>query len=239
MTTILKQTVTCEPIFTGVTQLVFPGIHHTAVVWLVNLTQPNTEAELDTLNPVEWAIANRFVHDRNRQRYVGAHCALRSTLSNILGQPARSLEFANGPHGKPFLVNHPTCRFNLSHSGDWGVIAIGKSPDLQSIGVDIEVMRDIDNLNQLASEVFTPAEKKQLQLVSETQKVAAFLHGWVRKESVLKALGTGLSLHPKLVHAGLGENPAKVTVQTSDGMNSIDLHSQYHPSGFSVAVALI
>lgn len=239
MTTILKQTVTCEPAFTGITQLVFPGIHHTAVVWLVNLAQPNTDAELDILSPIEWATANRFVLDLHRQRYVSAHCAFRKILSSTIGQPAGSLEFANGPHGKPFLVNHPACAFNLSHSGDWGVIAIGKSPHLQSIGVDIEVMRDIDNLHQLAGEVFTPAEKKQLQLVSEAQKVATFLHGWVRKESVLKALGTGLSLPPKLVHAGLGDHPAKVTVQTSDGLNSIDLHSMYHPSGFSVAVALI
>lgn len=239
MTTILKQTVTCRSLSTRFTQLEFPGINHAVAVWLVNLTQPNNDAELDILSPQEWATATRFIQDLHRRRYVNAHCALRDILSSTIGQPARSLEFANGPHGKPFLINHQDCAFNLSHSGDWGVVAIGHDPHIQGIGVDIEVMRNIDNLNDLACEVLTPAEVAELQRVGQEQKVAAFLHGWVRKESVLKALGTGLSLSPKLVHAGLEANPAKVIVRTSEGLNSIDLHSTYHPSGFSVAVALI
>lgn len=239
MTTILKQTVTCRSLSTRFTQLEFPGVNRAAAVWLVDLTQPKNRAELNTLSPQEWATATRFVHDLHRRRYINAHCALRDILSSTIGQPARSLEFSNGPHGKPFLINHHECAFNLSHSGDWGVVAIGKALHLQGIGVDIEVMRNIDNLNELACEVFTPAEQKELQLVSEEQKVATFLHGWVRKESVLKAVGTGLSLPPKLVNAGLEANPAKVSVRTGEGLSSIDLHSMYHPSGFSVAVAII
>lgn len=239
MTTILKQTVTCTSQLTRITKLDFPGIHHTAALWLINLASPNPATALDILSPQEKSIATRFVHDLHRQRYIHAHCALRSILSSAIGEPAQSLEFASGLHGKPYLLNHRDCAFNLSHSGDWGVVAIGKNPDLQDIGVDIEVTRNIDNLNDLAREVFTPGEMHELQQVSLEQKVPSFLHGWVRKESVLKALGTGLSLPAKLVHAGLDASPAQVTVKTPDGLSSVDLRSAYHPLGFSIAVATI
>jgi 4'-phosphopantetheinyl transferase len=238
MTIILKQTLTCESRFKGVTQLVFPSIHPTAAVWLINLAQPNNNTEADLLSLPERAIATRFVHDLDRQRYINAHCALRNILARTVGKPAHSLEFTNGPHGKPLLVNHPQCAFNLSHSGDWGVVALSDTPRQQGIGVDIEVMRNIDNLDALAGEVFTPTEEKELRLVSEQKKTAAFLHGWVRKEAVLKALGTGLSLSPKLVHAGLAAKTTTVTIQVSHALHQIHLQSMYHPAGFSVALAL-
>ena len=239
MTTILQQTVTCGLLPARITRLEFPRINQSASLWLLDLAQPRIDAEFDILSAQEWAYANRFVQDLHRHRYIAAHCALRTILSKTIGHPASRLEFAHGPHGKPYLPNHPGCVFNLSHSGDWGVVAIGTAPDVQHIGVDIEVMRTIDNLDELAKEAFTPAEQDELQQTPETQKAEAFLHGWVRKESVLKAMGTGLSLPPRQVHAGLGANPVKVIVLAGDRRYSVDLYSMQHPAGFSVAVALM
>ena len=77
--------------------------------------------------------------------------------------------------------------FNLSHSGEWVILAI---TNLGRVGVDIEKIRDV-NLS-MYGQVMTSPEWAMI-FRSQNQK-KEFFRLWVKKESLIKANGKGLSI---------------------------------------------
>ena len=103
-------------------------------VWPVSL-KTNHPA---LLSVAEQERASRFRFERDRQCWAQARSALRRVLSRYTGRPPLELDFRMGEHGKPALADARPY-FNLSHSGDWALIAVCmQSP----VGVDIELIRD-------------------------------------------------------------------------------------------------
>ncbi|MEZ7985183.1 MAG: hypothetical protein QMB64_05090 [Pseudomonadales bacterium] len=81
----------------------------------------------------------RFATDRRKDLI--ARALLRTQLGERLQMAPESLVFERGEHGKPALVLDNSLEFNLSHAGDWIVLAMAES----RIGVDIEhTARDND-----------------------------------------------------------------------------------------------
>jgi 4'-phosphopantetheinyl transferase len=82
------------------------------------------------LSDAERVSADRFRFDRDRQRYVLSHGALRLLPARYTGQPAATLRLELGPHGKPRLAGHGSgaaIEFNLSHSAAALAPAAGRS----------------------------------------------------------------------------------------------------------------
>ena len=101
-------------------------------------------------------------------------------LSQVSDAPALALRFATGAHGKPFLPDHAEIEFNLSHAGDWGLIAISRG---LPVGVDIERLRpniDMAAMLRRLGEAEIPAR-------AEDQ-----LQAWTRREARSKAAGGAL-----------------------------------------------
>lgn len=102
-----------------------------------------------------------------------------------------------GEDGKPELSGDTGIFFNLTHSGDYAAAAFDTMP----IGVDIEKMREQkqhENSRKLAERFFCKREREFLQKI-EAQDGAeaydvAFIKIWTRKESYVKAKGTGIKL---------------------------------------------
>ncbi len=94
-------------------------------------------------------------------------------------------EIRQGQYGKPYATGYPG--FNLSHSGEWCILSKGDC----EIGVDIEII-DEKNLSA-ASAVYTPRELNWMN----DDLLERFYQLWTWKESLIKALGTGMSLEPK------------------------------------------
>ena len=94
-------------------------------------------------------------------------------------------EICQGQYGKPFAPGYPA--FNLSHSGEWCILSKGDC----EIGVDIE-KTDGKNLSA-APAVYTPRELTWMN----GDPIERFYQLWTWKESLIKALGTGMSLEPK------------------------------------------
>lgn len=104
------------------------------------------------------------------------------------GISPEDIQIAYGAHGKPALLgNHPLF-FNLSHSGQRVLCALSH----EEVGCDVEQMRPV-NL-KLAKRFFSPSEYEALCGLPQEEQQAAFLRLWTRKESFVKAVGTGLSL---------------------------------------------
>ena len=85
-----------------------------------------------------------------------------------------------------------TLQFNLSHSAD--LVAVGLM-EQRAIGVDIEYLRPVLDLNSVAEENYTPSEfGSMLEIPGQARREALFFRYWTRKESYIKAVGKGLSI---------------------------------------------
>ncbi len=131
-----------------------------------------------------------FHFERDRRRYVTAHAALRGILGRYLDCPPREISFQINPYGKPALGQAAGLHFNLAHSHEIALVAVTR---LGEIGVDLEHVRPLDDLEALAYRTFSAAEYHRLQTLTGAMRQRAFFDCWARKESYIKALGEGLS----------------------------------------------
>lgn len=153
-------------------------------VWRVNLTVPTSPLR-SLLDASELARADRL---RSPAPFIASHAALRLILSRYLDAAPDRLQFACGDRGKPFLVDG-AIEFNLSHSGDWALIAVAID---QPVGVDVEQIRSIE-FQLLAERFFHPQEAESIALLPSEEQQLAFFQFWTRKEAYLKAIGCGIT----------------------------------------------
>jgi 4'-phosphopantetheinyl transferase len=176
-------------------------------IWCVLLDAPKSVFRhlWTTLSPDECERAGRFATAALAARFVAARGALRVLLAARLGRSPASIAFEYGPAGKPAVAGRPVA-FNLSHSGGLAAIAISDAADLL-LGIDVEELRAVPDLHDIARRFFAPAEYAALAAVEAPLQTEAFLNCWTRKEAYLKALGDGLrapldrfevTLHPGL-----------------------------------------
>jgi 4'-phosphopantetheinyl transferase len=135
---------------------------------------------------------------------------LRQLLAQYAAARPASLEFSYGPNGKPFLANN-NCNvsFNVSRSRPYSMIVLtnGLSP-----GIDIEVIRPVQEYREIASRYFTPRELDWLNSKDEKDRVRDFFRIWVLKEALLKADGRGLSLPLSTVDMELSDTPLSASL---------------------------
>jgi 4'-phosphopantetheinyl transferase len=79
--------------------------------------------------------------------------------------------------------------FNLSHSNEYAVIAVSRTGPL---GVDIERVRLMPDLEEIAARFFSSAEQAAILRLPAAQRLPAFYRCWTSKEAFIKALGAGL-----------------------------------------------
>ena len=166
-----------------------PGDVH---VWEIPLTV--SESDLthynELLSPDEKTRAARFHFASDSRKFTIARGALRSILGSYAGLPARDLRFTCSQHGKPSLSDTPgDIRFNVSHSGDWALVAVTRSRD---VGVDVEAMREDVETDKLAERFFSTRERAAIRALPSGQRVSAFYRCWTCKEAFLKGQGVGL-----------------------------------------------
>jgi 4'-phosphopantetheinyl transferase len=156
---------------------------HEIEVWNIALDAPPAGAE--TLSTEERERAARFFAERDRNRYLVAHIALRDLLGRATSTPPHTLDFRVNNYGKPALANEPGIEFNLSHSQDHALLAIARGVRL---GADIEWQRQDFDVVKLAQRFFAPPEVERVR--AEPHR---FFEIWTRKEAFIKAIGMGVS----------------------------------------------
>lgn len=122
---------------------------------------------------------NRFFKPDDRKRYALGKYFSRQLLGKILNIEPQSLSFLMTKTNKPYLKD---MNFNISHSGDYVVIAISIRP----IGIDIELIKNHFDHDSLEEVCFTRNERKLITTLED------FYTFWTRKEALLKATGEGL-----------------------------------------------
>src|SRR4051794_3631298 len=158
-------------------------------IWSAWLDQPGRPlASLSRLlSPDECARADRFHFERDRYHFITARAVLRILLGGYLAIEPSRVTFAYGSYGKPSLA-HPwraaNLEFNLAHSH--GLAVYGFTRD-RALGVDVEYIRRLEDMEQVAALVFSPRELAAFRAVPREAQGQAFFNGWTRKEALAKA----------------------------------------------------
>ncbi len=148
--------------------------------------------EHSPLSDAELCKVSRFRFARDRQSYFWAHVLARTMLAHFSGAAAEAISFESAPFGKPF-INRPEgarkLNFNLSHTAGFVACALSRN---RRVGVDVERISNCKP--ELACEVFTRSEARNLAETAPLQRASAFCRLWTLKEALVKALGCGLSM---------------------------------------------
>lgn len=157
-------------------------------LWQFSLTQEFRQSE-QLLSDEERSRANRFYFSHHKRRFVNAHATLRLILARYLNTAPERLEYSYNKHGKPEVLNMQKLQFNMSHSGELCLVAVGKG---MPMGVDIELFSERP-YEGIAANLFSPQELRELLKTPPALKPAVFFHVWSQKEAFIKACGLGLS----------------------------------------------
>jgi 4'-phosphopantetheinyl transferase len=152
-------------------------------------TPEERERLYETLAEDERERAARFRFEVHRRRFIAARGLLRQALSAYLGIAACDIRFSYGAKGKPAIVGSPF-QFNVSHSEEMAVYAFAREIPL---GVDVEHVRPLDDLEAIAQRFFSPGEWSVVEAMRPEERMGAFFRCWTRKEAYIKATGDGLS----------------------------------------------
>jgi 4'-phosphopantetheinyl transferase len=134
--------------------------------------------------------ASRFRFGYLRDSFVIARGFLRCLLGQYLNLDPASICFSYGDKGKPVLCSGSTLQFSLTHSN--GIAAIALTSGCQ-IGVDLEHVRRMNDMQQIADRYFCSEEAAEIMSLSSEERARAFFCCWTRKEAYIKAIGDGLS----------------------------------------------
>ena len=177
---------------------------NTVHVWVLNdaLIEHACAALANTLSPDELQRARAYKREKDRVRFIARRSILRSLIGRYLNCRGESLRFRVAPFGKLALQQPDSARlaFNVSQTDGTALLAFAWDCH---VGVDVERLIGGMDVTGIGREVFSSIEEAALA-AARPDSAPTFFSTWARKESLLKALGTGLSGEPKSYTTGNG-----------------------------------
>ena len=211
-------------------------------VWCASLDQPVARVQqlAHTLSHNERTRAARFRLERGRKRFVVACGTLKAILGRYLGIDPSQVQFRYGPNGKPYLSagNGSALRFNLAHSHELALCGVAYD---REIGVDLEHIRSVPDVDQIAADHLTARENAALRALSGDEAIEAFFRCWTRKEAYMKATGEGLTLPPDQIDVSLSpQQAARLISVAGDPQAAVrwSLQSLAPAPGYAAAIAV-
>ena len=170
-------------------------------VWLADLDRPDWPLRdlAALIEPNERERAAALASDRRRQRFVVAHGILRALAGRCAGTAPAAVALVHAPSGQPSLVaagSSPLPTVSWSRSGRLCLYAFAGGLE---IGVDVEVVRPVAGLLEIARRLFPPEVHATLAGLRPSDRPAAFAAWWARAEACVKARGDGLAAASRLV----------------------------------------
>jgi 4'-phosphopantetheinyl transferase len=206
-------------------------------LWSARLDLPSQTLDdcLHVVSADERERAARFHFEEHRRRFVAARALLRIILGAYVKVPPHRIRFAYSPNGKPALPGDAV-HFNASHSEERAVFAIAADTP---IGVDLERVRPLPDLDQIADRFFSAPESAALAALAPSHRTEAFFRCWTRKEAFVKALGDGLSYPLDRFAVSLAEAAAVDSVEgDSAKARQWSMYSLSPAEGYVAAVAI-
>lgn len=189
----------------------------------VDLWQGTVNPEVDKQALISWLSEDerqrmqRFKFANLQARFLYIRSRLRQLLAGYVNERPDTLRMAQSEFGKPYLADYPELSFNVSHSDDDWIIAVGLNCQL---GVDIERCKPRDSLAELVERFFAKPEISYWRTLPDSQRLPAFYRLWTCKEAFLKATGRGIA-------AGLDE----CILDTGGFQRFVQVPQIYRPAG--------
>ncbi|HLF96157.1 MAG TPA: 4'-phosphopantetheinyl transferase superfamily protein [Methylococcaceae bacterium] len=204
--------------------------------WLIPLGAEPGEYEMlfPLLDDEQRVRAARIVDPSRRAAWVTAWAGTRRILGACLDCRPEEIRFVRDAGGKPHLPGAPL-HFNLSHSGDWCLLAVSRR---WPVGADVERRREGLDLAGLAHRCFSSAERSWWQSLPENARPSAFFRLWTCKEAFVKAVGQGIRLGLSQCEFDMGGVPRLVAAPSGCGAAQ-DWRIRIPPvaEGYSAALA--
>lgn len=141
---------------------------------------------LSTLSPELREKNSRYIRWQNRHSHLFGRLLLMEALKKYGFENDVWDHIEYNSYQRPYF-SIDQYDFNISHSGDYVVCAIGEN---MRLGIDIEENKDIDFKNYEG--VMTPTQWDEIHNTNDSIK--EFYKYWTMKESVIKADGRGFSI---------------------------------------------
>lgn len=164
-------------------------------LWQVSttVTSNNAVAYNNVLSEYELSKVHYFESQKAKDSYIVSQGALRILLSEYLKVSPNLVKIGRHKKGKPFSEDDKTLFFNISNSGRQVVLAFSRDSEL---GVDIEQIRQLPDLDEMILKNFSSREMKFIN-AKPGERLSRFFRFWTVKESYLKAIGEGMRLEPE------------------------------------------
>ena len=167
--------------------------HNYVISGALHIWRLQLSANLHLVNTIESILSadelvrsGGYLQEKDRQRFVLSRVMLRTILAKYLNRSAGHIEFEISECRKPSVRSVTDLHYNVSHAGDWVLIAIAGSP----VGIDIEHINQGLDYTQVLPVCFNSHEAHFIQ--NNADSVKQFYELWTRKESLVKATGKGL-----------------------------------------------
>jgi phosphopantetheinyl transferase len=164
----------------------------------------------DILSQDELARAAGYRAAADRHAFALRRAALCILIGGRLACDPKAVRFSCNAFGRRQLAwprPHRPFSFSMARTSNLALIEIGAG---ESIGVDVERVRDDIDFVDAGRIVFAATEMAWLADGNSTQSADRFFRLWTCKEAYLKALGFGFMRDPRLfVPAVIGEMPTQ------------------------------
>ncbi|PVD34170.1 hypothetical protein C0Q70_05433 [Pomacea canaliculata] len=159
---------------------------------------------------------------------------IRAAVSSMMGLPYGQIKLSRTEKGKPYILNQPNgktpsnrCNFNISHQGDYVVLAAEAQ---KLIGIDVMKVEwprstGIQDFFRTMERQLTPSEWSRVRCqTSDMQQLSVFYRFWCLKESYVKALGVGIGFEVSRLTFDISAEdltPGVVTVSTTLSVDGV------------------
>lgn len=143
----------------------------------------------------------KFVFKKDFKASLIGRLMMRKFVCDTTNFPYKEIQFKRDDKGKPFfdMTNRPDLVFNVSHQGDYAVLA-GETTN-KRLGVDVMKLdyaggKNLNEFFRIMNRQFSPDEWKTIKSRSSRKKqIATFCRHWALKESYVKAIGVGITVN--------------------------------------------
>lgn len=122
-------------------------------------------------------------------------------VSREYGIPWSEIDIIASQYNRPYLLNKLDQKldFNISHDGDWAVMAIYSAENfIPQVGIDVMEIRipwpdsSLPDFSETLREQMTLEERQTLAEIPDEKKIEWLVSLWTHKEALVKAMGMGL-----------------------------------------------
>lgn len=148
-----------------------------------------------------WKKMQSMKSDEDKLRSVASGYLLHEMCKEL---DITELRYGYQDKGKPYMEDHENVAFNLSHSGEYAVLAYHEKAS--SIGIDIQKIRV---LREGMKKRILHEKEEIPRGISKEEEVRYLNRIWAIKESYVKMTGDGLSLDFRKIYIDFEKNTVK------------------------------